>query len=59
MIAKQFTDYTLVPVTYYMYNRDNEGEYFSGLPPDYFVADDLDEAFVARRRTACRRCYII
>jgi C-terminal processing protease CtpA/Prc len=44
-IAKQFTDYTVVPVTYYMYNRDNEGEYFGGLPPDYFVEDDLDEAF--------------
>jgi C-terminal processing protease CtpA/Prc len=45
MIAKQFTDYTLVPITYYMYNRDDEGEFFEGLPPDYFVADDLDEAF--------------
>jgi len=45
MIAKQFTDYTLVPVTYYMYNRDNEGEFFEGLPPDHYVADDLDEAF--------------
>ncbi len=45
MIAKQFTDYTLVPVTYYMYNRDNEGEYFNGLAPDFYVADDLDEAF--------------
>jgi carboxyl-terminal processing protease len=44
-IAKQFTDYTLVPVTYYIYNRDDEGDYFDGLPPDYFVADDLDEAF--------------
>jgi carboxyl-terminal processing protease len=45
MIAKQFTDYTLIPITYFMYNRDNEGEFFEGLPPDYFVADDLDEAF--------------
>jgi len=45
MIAKQFTDYTLVPVTYFMYNKDNEGEFFEGLPPDYFVEDDLDEAF--------------
>jgi carboxyl-terminal processing protease len=45
MIAKQFTDYTLVPITYYMYNKDYEGEYFEGLPPDYFVEDDLDEAF--------------
>jgi carboxyl-terminal processing protease len=45
MIAKQFTDYTLVPITYFIYNRDHEGEFFEGLPPDYFVADDLDEAF--------------
>jgi len=45
MIAKQFTDYTLVPITYYIYNRDNEGQYFNGLPPDFFVADDLDAAF--------------
>lgn len=45
MIAKQFTDYTLVPITYFIYNRDDEGEFFEGLPPDYFVEDDLDEAF--------------
>lgn len=45
MIAKQYTDYTLVPVTFYMYNKDDEGEYFDGLQPDQFVADDLDEAF--------------
>lgn len=45
MIAKQFTDYTLVPITYFMYNKDYEGEFFEGLPPDYFVEDDLDEAF--------------
>jgi hypothetical protein len=45
MIAKQFTDYTLVPITYYIYNRDNEGGYFNGLAPDFYVADDLEEAF--------------
>ncbi|KPK88082.1 MAG: hypothetical protein AMS27_00590 [Bacteroides sp. SM23_62_1] len=45
MIAKQYTDYTLVPVTFFMYNRDNEGEFFEGLQPDQMVADDLDEAF--------------
>jgi len=44
-IAKQFTDYTLVPITYLMYNKDYVGEYFDGLVPDYLVADDLDEAF--------------
>jgi C-terminal processing protease CtpA/Prc len=48
MIAKQFTDYTLVPITFYMYNKDNEGEYFDGLQPDQFIADDLDEAFGSR-----------
>jgi carboxyl-terminal processing protease len=45
MIAKQFTDYTLVPITYYTYNRDKEGEFFEGLPPDYYAEDNLDEAF--------------
>lgn len=44
-IAKQFTDYTLVPITYFMYNKDYIGEYFDGLVPDYLVEDDLDEAF--------------
>ncbi len=45
MIAKQYNDYTLVPVVFYMYNRNNEGEFFDGLQPDKYVADDLDEAF--------------
>jgi carboxyl-terminal processing protease len=45
MIAKQFTDYTLVPITYYINNRNDEGKYFNGLLPDFLVADDLDEAF--------------
>lgn len=45
MIAKQFTDYTLIPVTYLIYNKDYEGEYFDGIPPDFLVEDDFDEAF--------------
>jgi len=45
MIAKQYTDFTLVPVTFYMYNKDDEGEFLDGLQPDQFVADDLEEAF--------------
>jgi C-terminal processing protease CtpA/Prc len=44
-IAKQFTDYTVVPVTYFIYNKDLVGEYFQGLAPDCLVGDDLDEAF--------------
>lgn len=47
-IAKQYTDYTLVPVTFYMYNKDNVGEFFEGIQPDQFIADDLDEAFGSR-----------
>jgi len=45
MIAKQYNDYTLVPITFYLYNRDNEGEYFDGLQPDQYIEDDMDETF--------------
>jgi carboxyl-terminal processing protease len=45
MIAKQYNDYTLVPVTFYMNNSSNEGGFFDGLQPDKYVTDDLDEVF--------------
>ena len=44
-ISGQYDDYTIVPVTYAMYNKDNEGDFYEGLPVDALVNDNLDEAF--------------
>ncbi|MBL7112634.1 MAG: hypothetical protein ISS19_11925 [Bacteroidales bacterium] len=44
-IARQYDDYTIVPVTYATYNKENEGDFYDGLPADAFVTDDLDEDF--------------
>jgi len=44
-IAAQYDDYTIVPVTYSMFNKEDEGEFFDGLPADASVTDNLDEDF--------------
>jgi carboxyl-terminal processing protease len=40
-IAATYTDSTLIPITFSLYNRWDEGEYFDGLPASSYVEEDI------------------
>jgi len=53
-ISHTFPDSTLLPVTYRMVNRNNEGDYYNGLTPDAMIPDDFSHA-LGDKEEACLR----
>ena len=45
MYAWEFDDYTVLPITFKIANSLDYGDYFSGLPANSFVKDDLSHDF--------------
>ena len=44
-IAVNFTDSTLIPITFNYYNRWDEGDFFDGLPADSYIEEDITVDF--------------
>ncbi len=44
-IASTYSDSTLIPITFYLLNRWDEGEFYDGLPADSYVDEDVKIAF--------------
>jgi carboxyl-terminal processing protease len=44
-IAATYTDSTLIPITFSLYNRLGEGDYFDGIPADSYVDEDITIPF--------------
>ena len=44
-IALTYTDSTLIPITFSLYNRLGEGDYFDGIPADSYVDEDVTIPF--------------
>lgn len=44
-IAATYTDSTLIPITFKLLNRWDEGDYFDGLPADFYVDEDISIDF--------------
>jgi C-terminal processing protease CtpA/Prc len=54
VISQNFPDSTLLPVTYRMANRNNQGDYFNGLTPDSMIPDDFSHS-LGDKEEACLR----
>jgi C-terminal processing protease CtpA/Prc len=44
-ISATYTDSTLIPITFNLYNRLDEGEYFDGIPADSYLDEDVTVDF--------------
>jgi C-terminal processing protease CtpA/Prc len=44
-IAATFPDSTLIPITFKLYNRLNEGDFFNGLEADAYIEEDIGIEF--------------
>ncbi len=44
-VAVTFSDSTLIPIMFKLYNRLDEGEFFDGLPADSYIEEDVTIAF--------------
>ena len=44
-ISARYVDSTLIPITFRYMNRNNEGEFFEGLPANSYIEEDITKEF--------------
>jgi C-terminal processing protease CtpA/Prc len=48
MIPQNYQDFVWVPIMFEMVNKNGEGDYYDGIPPDFYVFDDPTHDFSDR-----------